>query len=72
MYVGMVLGLLGIAVHVGTLPFYLAALAQFCILNFGFIPFEEEKSAGVRRRTRQNQAWAGRCPKVSRERTREI
>jgi protein-S-isoprenylcysteine O-methyltransferase Ste14 len=43
MYVGMVLGLLGIAVYVGTLPFYLAALAQFCILNFGFIPFEEEK-----------------------------
>jgi protein-S-isoprenylcysteine O-methyltransferase Ste14 len=43
MYVGMVLGLLGIALYVGTLPFYLAALAQFCILNFGFIPFEEGK-----------------------------
>jgi protein-S-isoprenylcysteine O-methyltransferase Ste14 len=43
MYVGMVLGLLGIAIYVGTLPFFVAAAAQFCILNFGFIPFEEEK-----------------------------
>jgi protein-S-isoprenylcysteine O-methyltransferase Ste14 len=43
MYAGMVLGLLGIAIYVGTFPFFVAAAAQFCILNFGFIPFEEEK-----------------------------
>ena len=43
MYVGMVFGLLGIAIYVGTLPFFLVAVAQFCILNYGFIPFEEEK-----------------------------
>jgi len=43
MYVGMVLGLLGIAIYFGTLPFFVAAAAQFCILNYGFIPLEEEK-----------------------------
>jgi protein-S-isoprenylcysteine O-methyltransferase Ste14 len=43
MYFGMVLGLLGIAIYFGTLPFFLGAVAQFCILNYGFIPFEEEK-----------------------------
>jgi protein-S-isoprenylcysteine O-methyltransferase Ste14 len=43
MYVGMVVALLGLAIYVGTLPFFIAAAAQFCILNYGFIPLEEEK-----------------------------
>lgn len=45
MYLGMILTLLGIAFYVGTLPVFLAAIAQFLILNFVFIPFEEEKMA---------------------------
>lgn len=45
MYLGMVLSLLGIALFVGTLPVFIAALAQFIVLNFLFIPFEEEKMA---------------------------
>lgn len=45
MYLGMVLILLGTAVYFGTLPVFLAAIAQFLVLNFVFIPFEEEKMA---------------------------
>src|SRR6185503_5048643 len=43
MYLGMVVGLLGAAFALGTLPMFIAALADFLILNFFFIPFEEEK-----------------------------
>jgi protein-S-isoprenylcysteine O-methyltransferase Ste14 len=43
MYLGMIVALLGIAVAIGTLPFFLAMLAQFFVLNFAFIPFEEAK-----------------------------
>jgi protein-S-isoprenylcysteine O-methyltransferase Ste14 len=43
MYLGMVITLLGAAFIGGTLPFFLAALADFLILNFVFIPFEEKK-----------------------------
>lgn len=43
MYIGMVAGLFGAAVWVGTLPLYLAAVIYFCILNFVFVPFEESK-----------------------------
>ena len=43
MYAGMVLMMAGIAVHVGTIPFYLSAVVYFAILNFVFCPFEENK-----------------------------
>lgn len=43
MYVGMVAGLFGAAVWVGTLPLYAAALIYFCLFNFVIIPFEEGK-----------------------------
>lgn len=45
MYLGMILLLLGMAVWIGTLPFFLAALAHLLVLNFVFIPFEEKKLA---------------------------
>src|SRR3989344_5430936 len=45
MYLGMVLALLGLALFFGSLPVYLAPVAQFLILNFVFIPFEEAKMA---------------------------
>jgi protein-S-isoprenylcysteine O-methyltransferase Ste14 len=43
MYVGLLLMKLGIALYMGTLPLYLAIVMQFLILNFLFVPFEEEK-----------------------------
>jgi len=45
MYLGMVAGLLGVALFFGSLPVYLVPLAQFLVLNFVFIPFEEAKMA---------------------------
>ena len=45
MYLGMVGALLGIGLMVGSLPAYLIPLAQFLVLNFVFIPFEEQKMA---------------------------
>ena len=45
MYLGMVMGLLGVALFLGSLPVYLTPLAQFLVLNFAFIPFEEKKMA---------------------------
>jgi protein-S-isoprenylcysteine O-methyltransferase Ste14 len=43
MYLGMVLMLLGLALYIGTLPFYLSAIGYFAILNFIFVPYEENK-----------------------------
>lgn len=43
MYLGMLLSLFGVAIYIGTLPSYVAVLAHFLILNFVFIPYEEEK-----------------------------
>lgn len=43
MYLGMIAMLTGIAAVVGTIPFYVAALAYFLIINFAFCPFEEAK-----------------------------
>jgi protein-S-isoprenylcysteine O-methyltransferase Ste14 len=45
MYLGMVLSLIGVAIWLGTLPMFLAAFADFLVLNFVFIPFEEAKMA---------------------------
>jgi protein-S-isoprenylcysteine O-methyltransferase Ste14 len=43
MYLGMVLMLLALAIFLGSLPFYAAALAMFVILNNAFCPYEEQK-----------------------------
>jgi protein-S-isoprenylcysteine O-methyltransferase Ste14 len=43
MYLGLVLILAGLALGVGTAPFYLSAIAYFMILNFIFCPYEERK-----------------------------
>ncbi len=45
MYLGMVLIMLGLALYIGTVPFYLSALGYFAILRVVFIPFEEYKLA---------------------------
>ncbi len=47
MYLGMILSLLGIGFFVGTFPMFLPALAQFIVLNFIFIPFEENKMSRI-------------------------
>jgi protein-S-isoprenylcysteine O-methyltransferase Ste14 len=43
MYLSLVLIALGVALFVGTLPFYFVPVALFLLINFLFIPFEEEK-----------------------------
>ncbi len=43
MYLGMILMMLGLALFIGTAPFYLSAIVYFGILNFAFCPFEEDK-----------------------------
>lgn len=43
MYLGMTLMLIATAMFVGTLSFYVAALANFAILNRHFCPYEENK-----------------------------
>jgi protein-S-isoprenylcysteine O-methyltransferase Ste14 len=47
MYLGMLLMMLGLALYIGTLPFYLSALGYFAILNFSFVPYEEHKLANA-------------------------
>ena len=43
MYLGIVLMLLGVAIGMGGLPFYLAALLFFLVIDVAFCPFEERK-----------------------------
>ncbi len=43
MYLGMTLMLLGLALFAGSLPFYIATLANFAIINQHFCPYEEDK-----------------------------
>lgn len=43
MYLGLVMMLTGVAMFIGTLPFYVAAATLFAILNFVFCPYEEDK-----------------------------
>ncbi len=45
MYLGMVFMMLGLALYVGTMPFYLSTFGYFAILNFVFCPYEEDKLA---------------------------
>lgn len=47
MYLGMIVSLLGIGLFAGTLPVLLVPLAQFLVLNFVFIPFEEQKLTNI-------------------------
>ncbi|MCC7197431.1 isoprenylcysteine carboxylmethyltransferase family protein [Candidatus Peregrinibacteria bacterium] len=43
MYLGITLMLLGLGFLVGTLPFFFPAILFFVIMNFIYIPFEEDK-----------------------------
>jgi len=43
MYLGMVVMLAGLALAVGTVPFYAAAVALWLIINRHFCPYEERK-----------------------------
>ena len=43
MYLSLVLIAIGMALFIGTLPFFVVPLAQFALVNFLFVPFEEEK-----------------------------
>ena len=43
MYSGLILTTLGIALYVGTLPFFAVPVLVFLLSNFVFIPFEEAK-----------------------------
>ncbi len=43
MYLGMILMLFAVAVFIGTLPFYVAAIAYFTVINWAFCPYEEDK-----------------------------
>ncbi|HLE17067.1 MAG TPA: isoprenylcysteine carboxylmethyltransferase family protein [Syntrophales bacterium] len=43
MYLGTVLLLLGLSLYIGTIPFYLAAIGCFAVLNSVFCCFEENK-----------------------------
>ncbi len=45
MYLGLILMLFGLALYVGTPPFYLAAVAYFAVINWSFCPYEEAKLA---------------------------
>ena len=44
MYLGIVLMLLGLALAVGTLPFYIALIGYFIAMDRVFCPYEEQKS----------------------------
>jgi len=43
MYLGMTLMLLGVGFVIGSLPFFFPAIIFFTIMNFIYIPFEEDK-----------------------------
>ncbi len=47
MYLGMFVMMLGLALVVGTLPFYLSAVGYFAIMNIVFCPYEEKKLANA-------------------------
>jgi len=43
MYLGMVLMMAGVALWFGTLPYYLATVLFFLVINQFFCPFEEQR-----------------------------
>ena len=43
MYLGMLMMLMALAIYMGSLPFYVATLTLFIILNAAFCPYEEQK-----------------------------
>ncbi len=43
MYLGMTVMLVGITIMLGTVPMFVSAALFFALMNFVFIPFEEEK-----------------------------
>lgn len=43
MYLGVIIVLLGIAIYVGSIPFYLISVIYFIIINHVFCPYEEKK-----------------------------
>jgi protein-S-isoprenylcysteine O-methyltransferase Ste14 len=43
MYSGLVTATLGVALYFGTLPFFAVPVLLFLLVNFVFVPFEEEK-----------------------------
>jgi len=43
MYLGVIIILLGIAIAVGSLPFYLVTVLYFIVINHVFCPYEEQK-----------------------------
>lgn len=47
MYLGLTVMLIGLALYLGTLPFYLAAIAYFAVINWGFCPYEEAKLESI-------------------------
>jgi len=47
MYLGMLMILAGIAAFVGTLPFYIAVIALFTIIDRSFCPYEENELASA-------------------------
>lgn len=47
MYLGMIAMMLGVALYFGTLPFYIATLAYFVLIDRVFCQYEEEKLEAV-------------------------
>ncbi|HAM53764.1 MAG TPA: hypothetical protein DCP92_24860 [Nitrospiraceae bacterium] len=45
MYLGMLLIMTGLALYIGTMPFFLSTIGYFAILNFVYCPYEENKLA---------------------------
>jgi protein-S-isoprenylcysteine O-methyltransferase Ste14 len=43
MYLGILMTLVGTAILLGTLPMFVSAILFFALMNFIYIPFEEEK-----------------------------
>ena len=39
--------MIGLALFIGTWPYYLAAIAFFAVINWGFCPYEEAKLAST-------------------------
>jgi protein-S-isoprenylcysteine O-methyltransferase Ste14 len=47
MYLGMITMLTGLAITIGSWPFYVCVGAYFSVINFAFCPFEEAKLTNI-------------------------